>query len=394
MKGLHIGVLAVVCLVSVLGCDTEPKKPTHVASEKEIINRAFLDDTSLNIFVEEISTDWESVGDGRDEKTLRYKVILTNKSEMDFSNVIVEYCQYRDRDDYIEVDNYNMFVSVVQAGRVLENTTRGGQRSYRNLSNGFLNNVVGARFRFTLLLEDGSETVREICVPNELPLETFPWKKGARIKNMERANALCPADYPPKNLDEKMLRDLTNQFISTYEKNDSAAWEALLFPMHPGQSNLDDNQFKYYEFNVSNMEIMKVNGRNVKVSMRHRRSRDQDGWIQITESGHIKYTPLEFRHPIKKACAMVPLLAGEHYSWRLTAAHRLKRDGIPTFDYDPNADKKEQIQKTELILEWLENNGATYDTTEPKLPIPKEQFEECLKQAKELADRNFQTNWE
>ncbi len=329
---------------------------------------------------------WHDTGDragDRDRREDHLLISIVNHGTTTLTNITAEYCTYRDRKEQIGAYNFTLKVGELTPSTPVEINRK--QVSYKRGVQ-FRNILVGARFRFMMTLSDGTELIREICVPEPLPLDDYPWVEGVKAREAEKAEMPDPSDYPAVTMSEKEVRALAEQYIDAIDDEDFEAWKALLAPMHPGDSSLTETGFKTSVSRFNGVHILDVEDRNVNLRVRYKSSGSIESWLQITESGHIKYTPLQFPHPITRALQGVPFLLRNRKDLRTTGMSYLRDAGVPLFNYDLNGDRNDREDAVEKIMEWIEANGATHDHTLPKVYYPEDALNELI----ELAERGIE----
>lgn len=359
---------------------------------KWLTAQEFLNQDQLEIHVNFVQGNWTDAGDERGNRKKRedqFEISLTNHGYTTLTNINLEYCQYRDRGDYISSHNMSVKIEDLTPGKRFETTSRttGWRRG-----GSFLNATVGGRFRFMMTMSDGTQLMREICTPKPLPPEKFPWVESEKAREERKASMPDPASYPDRVMTEKDVQALAEQYIAIWEKEDFDTWTGLLSPMHPGDAKLTKSRFMGHISNIKFMKIEEIAGRNVKVKVYYKSGHDPEYWLQITSSGYIKYTPLAFRHPML-SIQRLHLLLHEESSMRNTGYTVLTTAAIPSFGYnrnDSSSDNRKEI--TSKIMAWIREHGATHDAGEPKVFLPQEAFTECLYDAErniEYTSRRF-----
>lgn len=340
--------------------------------------RKFMDEDTLSIEISEDSTAWRDLGDGRDDKETTYTINVANRGSADFESVRVEYCLYNQREHYIGSYNRTLSWKKIPAGKQtdLEETVR--RKSFRRKSDGFLNETIALRIRIYIEADNGTVFFREASFPENLPLETYPWARGDFERQQEKDRMPAPEDYPQKELTESEIRAVAEQYVEAFMNNDHAAFQDLLRPMHPGDQALDNHMFHYYHHGLSSMKIEAVSGNYVELTLRSKESGNKRSeWLMFSPSGHIKYSPYLFPHPLAR-CLRYNLrnLMHEETRQRKYAASVLKRASVPIFKYDPEASFGAREQEVFLILDWLKESGREYDTSEPRVAMPRQMFDE------------------
>ena len=174
-------------------------------------------------------------------------------------------------------------------------------------------------------------------------------------------------------MSEKEVRALAEQYIEAIEDEDFEAWKALLTPMHPGDESLAETGFNMSTRNINGMSIRDIQGRNVNIQLRYKSGGQSDGWLQITPSGHIKYTPLKFRHPIA-SLQSISFLLRTREDLRRTGQSMLQTAGIPLFGYKVTGKKNDWEDAVEKIMEWLEKKRPPIRSVRTKNILSKRRF--------------------
>jgi len=342
----------------------------------------FLSDEMLGIEVTEEDSGWQHDGDSQRDRKVRqtqYFVSLSNRGDADLNNIRISYCLYREKIGGMGVDHYDLGIMKVLAGESVTEKGRSRHGSFKVSSEGFINNVVGARFRLHWKAPDGSELIREVCLPENLSEKNHPWKIPEFSEKALATHPKPEVDLTSKNLAKDDVKALAKQYAEVWENHDYAGWRALVEPLHYGNSDLSEGIFNRYE--VNDVNIKKVDGHNVYVQMTYKGGHKQLGWLQFHPSGTLKYTPLLFKHPVAGALSSFHLLYNNDRSWNGGAVRNLSEAGIPMFGYDPSSSTSDRQDSIEKIFEWIEENGASHDMGDPRLMIPADQFGELLKKA-------------
>jgi len=130
------------------------------------------------------------------------------------------------------------------------------------------------------------------------------------------------------------------------------------------------------------MKVEKIVGLNARISIEYENQRRVNGWLQIHPSGYIKYEPCIIQHPGKRASQSLTLLLSEDQSLRKAGIHALEQAKVPLCGYEANASKEDRMDVANRILDWLAENGAAHDSTEPKVAIPMTEFRKCIRDAR------------
>jgi hypothetical protein len=197
-------------------------------------------------------------------------------------------------------------------------------------------------------------------------------------------------------LSKSDISKLANQYIRTVEKRDFAAWRELLAPLHQRAEELNEEFFLDQTQGIKSLSIGKIDGLNVELKIKTFSGILSSGILQLEPAGRIKYTPFCFRHPLYTVCAeLQPLLDDRQTLMGSTTSPNSRQDTvyvleclrIPMFDYDPLAtDTEDRRADARKILEWLEENGAQYDATGPKVPIPPSEFDRLMDRLRTAAE--------
>jgi uncharacterized short protein YbdD (DUF466 family) len=342
----------------------------------------FLNNELLEISITFTEGKWEDAGNtngNREKKEGQFDIYLINHGSSILSKLSIEYCQYQERDGQILVYHNSIPMQDIAPGKTFK--TQREFTSLRNSNSGFLNEIVGARFRIMMPVPDDIPLAREVCTPQEWPLDEYPWEDGLKALQQEKSTLPNPMDYPDKEMTDQEIRSIVQQYSDAWEADDYETWKSLMTPMHPGSPALTKARFQAQQTKLKDISIQEIDGRNIKVKLRYKEGSDREGWIQFHSSGHIKYTPLTFQHPVAFTLLNLPRLVHKEENLRTLGYNSFKWTKVPLFDYAPDRDEQENYESVKQILEWIRENGGDYDTTRPKISIPPEQLEEDLKNA-------------
>jgi len=199
------------------------------------------------------------------------------------------------------------------------------------------------------------------------------------------------ADAPSKS----EVRKLADQYIRAVKNQDVAAWNELLAPLHSDDLERNKENFLEQTETIKSLSIETIDGLNVVLRIQYLFGLSGTGSLQIGPAGGIKYTPLCFQHPLYAVCTELELLLDDQMSLfgassssvsRMETASRLESQGIPLFDYDPFAPTTaERRAAARKILEWLQENGAQYDTAHPELFLPPQEFNSLIERLQKAA---------
>ena len=196
-------------------------------------------------------------------------------------------------------------------------------------------------------------------------------------------------------LSKAEVKVIAEQYVDAISKRDYQAWQTLSY---------DPNRVSKQEFNalitvMKKMRIIKVDGLNVQVEITpftisidlfafidigNTGPDRKDRWLQLLPDGKIKYDPLICEHPIPIAFRnwRVPdrcTCSRKHHDSeicpeRRAQFERLKATGIPLYGYELYASPFDQRSALRKIRAWLREEGANWDSSEPKLNCPHKQF--------------------
>jgi hypothetical protein len=206
------------------------------------------------------------------------------------------------------------------------------------------------------------------------------------------ASAEDPTGSPEQKLSKTQIIKLVDQYVDALERQDFEAWNELVAPLHPGFPLLTPTNFLEKASMVKSLSVKQINGLNADLKIKYRDGRKQIGSLQIHASGQIKYTPFLFEHPVVRAFSLIQSLlndrttlfgATSNEASRMELVWELDAMGIPLCEYDPLApvadDRRAAARK---IFQWLEENGQTFDNTEPKVFIAPGEFARCAEKAR------------
>jgi hypothetical protein len=198
--------------------------------------------------------------------------------------------------------------------------------------------------------------------------------------------AAAASDAP---MSKTLTRKLTGQYIRAIEEHDFEAWSELLSPLHPDIAELDEEAFLKQTETIKSLSFKTIDGPNVELQIKYDAGHQRSGTLQIHPSGYIKYTPLFVKHPLYAVCEKLEVLLDDRDTFfgstsspgsREAAASALEEMSIPLFNYDPLAPTKEERREAaKKTLEWLQKNGPTYDSDEPNVCLPPEEFTALMK---------------
>lgn len=221
----------------------------------------------------------------------------------------------------------------------------------------------------------------------KVPLSIFSESDQAYIQNIGISNKK-PSE-PKKELtlateflSKKAIEAIAEQYVEALKKKDLDALDRLFY-----KSAWDRTEYRWKSSNSSgsleDVDMGKVVGNNIHVIAAGAGSTDlgMAGWLQLTPDGKIKYCPLIAPHPVEKAYLQVARLfhsldQADSTTQRTVGLWmgKLNETGIPMFGLRSDMTRREKKEALEEIRDWLIENGATYDNTEPKLFLPSKQM--------------------
>jgi hypothetical protein len=185
------------------------------------------------------------------------------------------------------------------------------------------------------------------------------------------------------------MERIARQYIQAWEEHEVEAWRATMSPMHPGSSKLSRDRFQSAGAQYRSIEIIATDGNNVKVQAISAKGNSSEGWIQLHSSGHIKYTPFVFKHPVYIALVRLPHLISQDSN--KDGAQRILETEVPLFEYDVDGDMNNWEENTEKILNWIRKHGAAHDVSEPMIFLPKEKLDQMIRWAEGNIEGTKQT---
>ena len=199
---------------------------------------------------------------------------------------------------------------------------------------------------------------------------------------------------PVEELSKKQVKEIAEQYCEAILNKDYAAWSDLMFNTQ-GVSEEDFmafyNQKKAFSFRlrysfmpiyseIRKIEIIDVQEYAVRIEFqtRHNSESPNDGsyfyndLLFILPDGKIKYD-MHVRHPILMASGGATQLLMHKEDFRTNGpyydaySNRLINSGIPLFGFDRSASASDQLESLEQIVDWIQDNGYEWDSSEPKL---------------------------
>ncbi len=146
-------------------------------------NKAIFNNPALfNISIQKTDTPWEDDDKevrNRESRETIFLINLGNQSEVKLTGIRVEHCLYSNRlnseGEYISTDSYKPKVVGSISPFHNEKVISGYCTNFK-VPGTFLNEVFGTRSRVYLPLKNGTEVMREVCLPANLSDEDCPWE--------------------------------------------------------------------------------------------------------------------------------------------------------------------------------------------------------------------------
>lgn len=184
-------------------------------------------------------------------------------------------------------------------------------------------------------------------------------------------------------LSKEEVRAIAERYIEAWEEGDYRAWHDLVSPLHEQVHN--ERSFKTICDRGVSFKLGRIDGLNAQIDVKHRGGMTREGWLQLLPGGEIKYTPYLFPHPLIgafRSASTLTLNNSDERSLRLrqSAVKSLENKNIPLFGYEADAPARERKKCVKEIFIWLIEEGVEWDATEPRIPLPEEQFEALVKQ--------------
>lgn len=218
----------------------------------------------------------------------------------------------------------------------------------------------------------------------ELPLSEFSSKDQEYILSLQQTIDPQKEDdavATEKALSKKALKEIGEKFENAIEEQDKTALDSLY--LNPGR-------YRYSLDEIQQVEIDDIEENTIFVTMVGKKEGfGCRGWMHITSSGKIKYSPFTQKHPIERAASAIFWLSyvdkerkKSDVSKMNGAINDLEASGIPTFELKQDMSFRDLGDNLDKVREWIIENGATYDTGEPKLYIPRKQMKKIISEIK------------
>ena len=227
--------------------------------------------------------------------------------------------------------------------------------------------------RVRLRLKNGKKAWVDLSVLSESDQEFIKhWKKGKSPRG--------------SFLPEERVRAIAQKYIESLGTGveSQKIWKQL-FKRRYAKDPLYKDYSEGHPFvgHPEKIKILQVEGLNVKIQFE-----DQTGWLQLLPDGTIKYDPLFFPHPLVGLTRYMETLMEPTRCTRLrgylTPFLRRKQLGASCFDFDSSPDiNRETLMKQ--FYDWFVATGGDWDSSEPKLRLPEEWFEELSEELKKYA---------
>lgn len=139
----------------------------------------------FKISATEDSSSWRSRDEeGQDprtkEKNIYFIIHFQNKSKIEFNDLQIKSCTYRERkfnnQHFIESWSRTITPTVEVKPQEKREVRINAGTSIKNNPDGFLNVVIGGRFRVYMTLPSGQQFMREVQFPESLSDKEHPWK--------------------------------------------------------------------------------------------------------------------------------------------------------------------------------------------------------------------------
>lgn len=187
-----------------------------------------------------------------------------------------------------------------------------------------------------------------------------------------------------KTLSEEEVRAIAEQYIKAWEDRDYQLWEALVIGPMQGRLPTESHWKQRYKEKVL-LEIEEIEGLNVQLNIEIKGSKRREGWLQLLSDGRIKYTPLSFPHPLEISFKYGFVLYLDSFGKvnmeiKQRALQDLRNNKIPLFGYELDASLHKRQRSAKKILLWMIEEGETWDATDPKVPLPKKQLKDLIKE--------------
>lgn len=119
------------------------------------------------------------------------------------------------------------------------------------------------------------------------------------------------------------------------------------------------------------------------------------GWCLLAPDGKIKYDPIFKQHPIESICIAIKYTLADHSNasgtgappdYFMTSKYKirdsLKEAGLTEYNVGLLDNREEAKNEVKRLIEWLEENGDKFDTSEPKVFYPTDLFDDLKNQLK------------
>jgi len=190
-----------------------------------------------------------------------------------------------------------------------------------------------------------------------------------------------------KTISEEEVLAIAEQYLKMIGSGKKSpgfkSWKKLFGDLYGDDENrFDEGYYLRSTLNRgSGKEILEVDGLNVKLRIGR-----ETGWLQLLPDGKIKYDPCSFIHPLVEISQYVEVLANPAespvYDKKPYVAR--KRLGTACFDFDSTSEL-DRMALAKKICDWLVATGGEWDSSEPKLKLPADQFEEIVGRVKQIA---------
>ncbi len=201
--------------------------------------------------------------------------------------------------------------------------------------------------------------------------ETF-----ASIKAKKTSADTEDSESEDTSLSKEEIKEIIEQYAKALKERDTDAFKRLFY-----KSKWRGPYFSEQWESLKSLDFGKIDKNNIYViAGGSTQGLGVAGWIQLTPAGKIKYCPFIAPHPVEVACVLL-----QHFAVVIDRAGPdndksvyildIKKTGIPTFGLKLEMSKSEMRDAVDEIRDWLIDNGAEYDNSEPKLFLPKKQMQ-------------------
>jgi len=202
-------------------------------------------------------------------------------------------------------------------------------------------------------------------------------------------------NHQEQELTRKQVEEIAEKYIKAISEKDYVAWSSLMV----STKRVSEKEFREFylkeaglwrpfeaSFNrIKKIEVRKVRDNSAILDVYTVFSGDEVGIrpaaLLLLPDGKIKYDAFIVRHPLLIAKSSAGNLYGSYsrnvhpnaMSSRNAPKAALFKSGVPLFGFDePNASKDDRSRALNKILKWISKNSNEWDSSEPKVYLPKE----------------------